>query len=46
MVIGRDGKTVVVKHGGLLRTVTNIHITRIQSYGKAEEEREKAESEM
>ena len=32
MVIGRDGKTVVVKHSGLLRNVTKIHITRIQGF--------------
>ena len=29
-MIGRDGKTVVIKHGGLLRNMTKIHITRIQ----------------
>ena len=27
MVIGRDGKTVVVKHGGLLRNLSKIPIT-------------------
>ena len=30
MVIRRDGKMVVIKHGGILRNVTKIHITRIQ----------------
>ena len=30
VVIGKDGKTVVIKHSGLLRNVTKIHITRIQ----------------
>ena len=29
-VIGRDGKTVVIKHGSLLRNVNRIHITRIK----------------
>lgn len=28
-VIGRDGKTVIVKHGGSLRRVKRIHVTRI-----------------
>ena len=29
-VIGIDGKTMVIKHGSLLRNVNRIHITRIQ----------------
>src|SRR5215469_4856858 len=29
-VIGIDGKTVVIKHGSLLRNVNRIHITRIR----------------
>jgi hypothetical protein len=29
-VIGVDGKTVIVKHGGLIREVNRIHSTRIQ----------------
>ena len=36
-VIGRDGKTVIVKHGGLIRTIARVHITRIQ---RADEEQE------
>src|SRR5678816_2603950 len=28
-VIGRDGKTVIVKHGGTLREVARVHITRL-----------------
>ena len=28
-VIGRDGKSVVVKHGGAIREVARVHITRI-----------------
>ena len=30
MVIGKDGKTMLINHGGLLRNVTKINITRIQ----------------
>ena len=30
MVIGKDGKTMLINHGGLLRNVTKIYITRIQ----------------
>lgn len=34
-IIGVDGKTVLVKHGGLLRNVHRIHITRIgENYDK------------
>ena len=42
MIIGRDGKTVVVKHGELLRNVSKIYITRIQDYRGEESEREEA----
>jgi hypothetical protein len=31
-VIGRDGKTVVIKHGGDVRSVNRVHITKIQNY--------------
>ena len=30
MVIGKDGKMVVIKYSGLWRNVTKIYITRIQ----------------
>ena len=30
MVIGRNGKMVMMKHGGLVKNVTKIYITRIQ----------------
>ena len=29
-VIGRDGKTVIVKHGGYVTGISRVHITRIQ----------------
>ena len=45
VIIGRDGKTVVVKHGGLLMSVSKIHITKIQDYGGEKSEREEAERE-
>ena len=45
MIIGRDGKTAVVKHGGLLRNLSKIHRTRIQDYGGEESEREEGKSE-
>ena len=38
IVIGKDGKTVIVKHGGSLREVARIHITRIKKEGGVEEE--------
>ena len=45
VVIGRDGKMVVVKHGGLLRNVTKVHITRIQGLlGEEEGEMEEDET--
>ena len=28
VVIGRDGKNVIVMHGGLLREVAKVHVTR------------------
>ena len=45
MIIGRDRKTVVVKHGGLLRNVLKIYITQIQDYCVEEYEKEEAERE-
>ena len=43
VVIGRNGKTVMIKHGGLLRNVTKIHITRIQSGTEDTPEKEEVE---
>src|SRR5215469_9893137 len=56
-VIGIDCKTVVIKHGSLLRNVNRIHITRIRkcredeleeisSTGESEEVREDEEEEL
>ena len=28
VVIGRDGKNVIVKHGEMLREVARVHVTR------------------
>ena len=36
-VIGVDGKTVIVKHGGLIREVNRIHSTRIKKFMEEEE---------
>ena len=33
-VIGRDGKVVVVKHGGNVREVRRVHITGLKGIGK------------
>lgn len=33
-VIGIDGKTVIVKHGGTLREINRVHITRIEQVGE------------
>ena len=30
VVIGRDRKNVIVKHGGMLREIMRIHMTRIK----------------
>ena len=56
-MIGIDGKTVVIKHGSLLRNVNRIHITRIRKCreneleeisgtGESEEAREDEEEEQ
>jgi hypothetical protein len=36
-VIGIDGKTVIVKHGGSMREIARVHITRIKVAEKMEE---------
>src|SRR6201990_1293693 len=33
-VIGRDGKVVIVKHGGTLREIARVHITRLAGCGQ------------
>ena len=39
IVIGRDGKNVIVKHGGLLREVLRVHVTKfVEEGGQGEEE--------
>ena len=38
-VLGRDGKTVIVKHGGAIREIARVHVTRIGKVKKTEEER-------
>ena len=44
-VIGVDGKTVMVKHGGSIREIARVHITRVQGIQKASNEREKKDCE-
>src|SRR6201990_1259824 len=36
-VIGRDGKTVIVKHGGTLREIARVHITRLAGIEQKDE---------
>ena len=39
VVIGRNGKNVIVKHGGLLKELARVHMTRIvEGGGQGEEE--------
>ena len=38
VVIGKDGKTVVIKHGGLWKNVTKIYITMIQDRNEEKED--------
>ena len=38
MFIGRDGKHVKLKHGGMLREVARVHVTRMK--GEEDQERE------
>ena len=45
-VIGRDGKVVVVKHGGNVREVTRVHITRLKGTSNEENEEEEEEEEL
>ena len=42
IVIGMDGKNVILKHDGLLREVVRIYVMRIKKEGKAEGEEEEA----
>ena len=46
-MIGRDGKVVLVKHGGNLREVSTLHITRLKGTSNEvnEEEEEEVDSE-
>ena len=43
-VIGTDGKTVVVKHGGSVREIARVHITRVA--GAKEKENDKGQTGM
>ena len=42
VLIGKDGKNVIVKHGGILKEVVRIHVTRIKK-GKRKTKKEKWE---
>ena len=42
-VIGTDGKTVVVKHGGSVREIARVHITRLTGAKKKEEDKRQPE---
>ena len=35
VVIGRDGKNVIVKHGGLLREVARVNVNKVEILGTA-----------
>ena len=43
-VIGTDGKTVVVKHGGSVREIARVHITRL--IGAKEKDKDKRQTEV
>ena len=38
VVISRDGKNVIVKHGGMLKEVARGHVTRIKGEKKGEKD--------
>ena len=40
VVTRRDGKNVIVKYGGILREMARVHVTRIKSGKKGEEDQE------